>query len=473
MRKDAFFETLWNRMAQQGDFPTLQYSVDNIFKTLHSDLNVGQMASSVLSDFSLSQKVIRLANSAMYRSFGGEVTTVSRAILVLGVEAISHLTLGVQLLDYFHGVAPSRPQAARAMTQALVAGEITRALSNARGINEGEEAVVCTLMYHMSRLLLVFYFPDEWERIQALTDSGEMAETDACVEVVGVSLAEIAEAAAVKWRLPGLIANTMSHRPVTAETVIETHTDWLGAMAQVSSQAAAAMTRDAAPEDVEALLSEHARVLGLDAADIRFAIRQAGTLSASIAQAEAPDTEAPAPEGKPADAIERLRVGLEEVRREGAALSIGQMAPLALECVMRALNFENGFLMVLNPGAKRFDARLGFGNGVREKLDALSFEEGFVPDIFHFATISPRPLQFEDTHDAEVAQRVPRWYRDAMPEARSVLLAPVKLRNRCVALLCGDWGATCCAGGLTEAELELVGEFAKEIGASFLRSAAA
>jgi hypothetical protein len=300
-----------------------------------------------------------------------------------------------------------------------------------------------------------------------------MAETDACVEVVGVSLAEIAEAAAVKWRLPGLIANTMSHRPVTAETVIETHTDWLGAMAQVSSQAAAAMTRDAAPEDVEALLSEHARVLGLDAADIRFAIRQAGTLSASIAQAEAPDTEAPAPEGKPADAIERLRVGLEEVRREGAALSIGQMAPLALECVMRALNFENGFLMVLNPGAKRFDARLGFGNGVREKLDALSFEEGFVPDIFHFATISPRPLQFEDTHDAEVAQRVPRWYRDAMPEARSVLLAPVKLRNRCVALLCGDWGATCCAGGLTEAELELVGEFAKEIGASFLRSAAA
>jgi HD-like signal output (HDOD) protein len=153
MSKSDFFETLWARMAQQGDFPTLQYCVDNIFKTLNADLTVGEMATSVLSDFSLSQKVIRLANSAMYRSFGGEVTTVSRAILVLGVEAISHLTLGIQLLDYFHGVAPNRPQATRALQRALVAGEITRALSQARGINEGEEAVVCTLMHHMSRLL--------------------------------------------------------------------------------------------------------------------------------------------------------------------------------------------------------------------------------------------------------------------------------------------------------------------------------
>ena len=87
LSKEQFFESLWTRMAQQGDFPTLQYCVDNIFQTLNGDLTVGEMATSVLSDFSLSQKVIRLANSAMYRSFGGEVTTVSRAILVLGVEA--------------------------------------------------------------------------------------------------------------------------------------------------------------------------------------------------------------------------------------------------------------------------------------------------------------------------------------------------------------------------------------------------
>ena len=471
MANNAFFETLWSRMAQQGDFPTLQYSVDNIFKTLQSDLSVGDMAASVLSDFSLSQKVIRLANSAMYRSFGGEVTTVSRAILVLGVEAISHLTLGVQLLDYFHGVAPSRPQATKALTQALVAGEITRALSNARGINEGEEAVVCTLMHHTSRLLLVFYFPDEWERVQALCESGAMSEGDACREIVGVTLEEIAAAAAAKWRLPGLIANTMSHRTLTTETTLETHADWLGAMAQVSSQAAAAMGRDAPPEEVEALLTTHARALGLQSVDIHFAIHQATELSASIARAETVDTEAPAQQGKPKDALQRLRQGLEEVRREGAGLSVSQLAPLALESAMRALNFSHCFLMLLNPNAKRFVARLGFGNGMREKLDQLSFEEGFVPDIFHFASIAPRPLQFEDTLDAEVAHRVPRWYRDAMPDTRTILLAPVKLRNRCVALLCGDWGGTCLPEGLTEAELGAVDDLTREIAASFLRSA--
>ncbi|MGO4307171.1 HDOD domain-containing protein [Cupriavidus sp. RAF12] len=473
MSKTEFFETLWARMAQQGDFPTLQYCVDNIFKTLNADLTVGEMATSVLSDFSLSQKVIRLANSAMYRSFGGEVTTVSRAILVLGVEAVSHLTLGIQLLDYFHGVAPQRPQAAKALQRALVAGEITRALSQAHGINEGEEAVVCTLMHHMSRLLPVFYFPDEWERVEAMCATHPMTENEACQEVLGVSMEEIAEGAARKWRLPGLIAHAMKPRTLSPDTVLETHADWLAAIAQVSAQAAATMVRDGTTDAVESLLMAHAKVLGLHGSDVGSAVRQADVLNTSIAKAEAPAHDnAPATHpGKPDDTLERLRQGLAEVRREGAGLSVSQLAPMVLESTMRALNCSRCFLMMLNPATKRFHARLGFGDGMREKLAALSFEEGFVPDIFHFAGLSARPMLVEDSTDPEIAPRIPRWYRDAIPDARSILLAPVKMRNRCIALIYGDWGATRLNGGLGDPELDMVDQLMQEIAAGVLRAA--
>ncbi|ABF12463.1 HD-like signal output (HDOD) protein [Cupriavidus metallidurans] len=475
MSKSDFFETLWARMAQQGDFPTLQYCVDNIFKTLNADLTVGEMATSVLSDFSLSQKVIRLANSAMYRSFGGEVTTVSRAILVLGVEAISHLTLGIQLLDYFHGVAPNRPQATRALQRALVAGEITRALSQARGINEGEEAVVCTLMHHMSRLLIVFYFPEEWERVEAMCAAHPMTENEACQEVLGVSMVEIAEAAARKWRLPGLIAHAMKPRALSTDTVLETHADWLAAIAQVSAQAAATMVRDGNQASVEALLLSHAKVLGLDASDVSVAVRQAEVLNASIVESESPAQDATtlAHGARPDNVLERLRQGIAEVQREGAGRTVSQLAPMVLESSMRALDFSRCFLMMLNPSTRHFHARLGFGEGMRERLSALSFEEGFVPDVFHFAALASKPLLVEDTTDAEVARRLPRWYRDAIPDARSILLAPVRIRNRCIAMVYGDWGTARAPAGLGEAELETVDELMREIAAGVLRAAPA
>ncbi|CAG9166069.1 HDOD domain-containing protein [Cupriavidus respiraculi] len=480
MSSKAFLETLWNRMAQQGDFPTLQYSIDNISKTLNGDLSVGEMATSVLSDFSLSQKVIRLANSAMYRSFGGEVTTVSRAILVLGVDAISHLTLGVQLLDYFHGTAPKRPEAAQALQQAMMAGEITRALNNARGINDGEEAVVCTLMHHISRLLLIFYFPQEWERVEALRDGQGMEEGQACKEVFGISLEEVGAAAAVKWRLPALIAKSMTRTRPTDDAELETHADWLGAMGWMSSQAAASVLRGEPEEAIQEALMSHAVKLGLEAADVEGAIRQATSLNASLAnppsaRAAEPD-QAPSAQprqdvGKPSDAVSRLNQALVEVRREGPDASVAQLAPLVLESAMRALNFSRCFLMLLNPAAKRFGARLGFGEGMRDKLDALAFEESFVPDIFHFASIAQEPLYFADTFEPQVAQRVPRWYRETLPDARSVLLVPVKVRNRCVALMCGDWGPTPCAEELTEAEIEAVDRLAQEMSSGFMRSA--
>lgn len=471
--RKAFFDTLWSRMAQQGDFPTLQFCVDNVLRSLNADLTVGEMASTVLSDFSLSQKVIRLANSAMYRSFGGEVTTVSRAILVLGVDAISHLSLGVQLIDYFAGSAPQRPQARLALKQAMLAGEITRALANAHGIHEGEEAVVCALMHNLSRLLLVFYFPDEWDRIQALRVNSGLSESEAAQEIVGVTLGELAEAAALRWRLPAVITSSMTAPTLIEGAVLESHADWLGAVAQVSSQAAALTVAEAEAEVIQALLQKHAEALGLKDDDVAAAVAHARTLSSSISQSEASQFRGePAQDiGKPVDAAERLRMGLQEIRREGALLSVSDLAPLVLESAMRALNFSRCFLMLLNPAAKRFGARIGFGEGVREVLDQLAFEEGFVPDIFHFAAIADKPLLVEDTFDTEVAHRVPRWYRDAMPDARSVLLAPVKVRNRPVAIVCGDWGTTRCTGGLSEAEIAAIGELTLEIASGFLRSA--
>jgi HD-like signal output (HDOD) protein len=469
--KEQFFENLWAQMDQHGDFPTLQYSIDNLVSALGTEANTGALATKVLADFSLAQKVLRLSNSAMYSSFGGEVTTISRAILVLGVDAVGHLALGLQLLDNFSGAAANYPHAADELKRAIVAGELARALSASQGINQGEEAVVCTLMHHLSRLLLAFYFPEQWVQVQTLSGGARDKESDACVQVFGVSLEEVAEAAALKWKMPDVVAATMKHNAVDAESVAGSHSNWLGAMATVSSRAAELVSKGAGPDEVRSLLESHAEALGLNAASVAAAADRASSLKENLDHHKLVlEQDRRQVQGKHADAAARLNKTLSEVKLAANATPVSELVPLVMESAMRAVNFTHCFVMFLNHSTKRYAARLGFGPGVSELLPALTFEEGFVPDVFHFSITANKSLFLENTKNKEFAHRIPRWYRDSFPDVTSMVITPVYINNRCVALFCGDWGNSPEPVQITSGELSGLDQLMGEIGKGLQRN---
>ncbi|MEK7919867.1 HDOD domain-containing protein, partial [Burkholderia contaminans] len=86
------------------------------------DLDFTALVRVVLSDFALTQKVLRLANSAMYMAFGGNITTVTRALMVLGMDAVGHLVVGLKLVDHFHHSTPRRIDAKLELNRALLSG---------------------------------------------------------------------------------------------------------------------------------------------------------------------------------------------------------------------------------------------------------------------------------------------------------------------------------------------------------------
>ena len=160
--KDEFFVLLRKRMEEKGDFPALSKSVQNFSETAGDEnFNIADITSIILSDFALTQKVIRLVNSAMYSSIGGKITTISKAAMIIGLEALSYLVLSVRFVDTLSISAPDSAAARAEMTQALLAGDIARKIATKTHIKNAEEAVVCALMHHLGRLLVVFYFPEE------------------------------------------------------------------------------------------------------------------------------------------------------------------------------------------------------------------------------------------------------------------------------------------------------------------------
>ena len=119
-------ELLWLRVRQRGDLPGFSKVISAIVGAMRGD-DEGEfnMTRTVLSDPALTQKVLRLANSAMYSVFGQGISTVSKAVIVLGTETIGHLALGLKLVDGLTAASGDSPSARDEMEKAIITNTYT------------------------------------------------------------------------------------------------------------------------------------------------------------------------------------------------------------------------------------------------------------------------------------------------------------------------------------------------------------
>jgi HD-like signal output (HDOD) protein len=442
--KQKVFDMLWGRMAERGDFPTLSHSIGNIVAAVQAQTDhLEKLVSAVSSDFSLTQKVLRLANSAMYASFGGEVTTVSRAVLVLGQETVSHLALGLRLLESFKGINTDRERAKRALTEVMLTGLVARRLTEKAGVREGEEAVVCALLSRLGELLCVFYAPDEWQQIEGKAAAEGLSVNAAAVTVLGIGITELGQEVAARWGLPGKLREALKpfEPPGTDQPL--SHTGWLQAMSAFSGEIAYAMANG--QHSLAKAAAE--RFTPLVAIELESAYVMLETLSTE-ASAEGGweglaevyfDKPSEEKSGKPADAEARLAAGVVEIARSVKECHFSVLLTMALEILKNSLGCARTIVFVRDPASGGYKAQAGFGKLLRGELTSLSFEGGFAPDVFHLMLSSKKPVHIENAADAAILSRIPQWHREALGNARSFTLLPVILKDRAVALLYADW----------------------------------
>lgn len=192
---------LWDRTRMQGDMPGFAKAITAILSAMRGEDDVEfNMTRTVLSDPVLTQKVLRLANSGMYSAFGQHVNTVSKAVLVLGSEAIGHLALGLKLIEELSQATPDSVNAHIEMEKAVLAGMVAQQVAASADSASAEEAVVCSMLHTLGRMMLTFYMADHWARLQQHGGPGN--ERDCALELLGLTLDEIGRATAERWGLP-------------------------------------------------------------------------------------------------------------------------------------------------------------------------------------------------------------------------------------------------------------------------------
>ena len=458
--KQALLQALWQQINEKGDLPSLSQSVRTIVSAMESEEESNEkLVTAVLADFSLTQKVIRLANSAMYRAFGGDIATVSHAVMILGGSTVGHLALGVKLLDSLEAVSRQEEGAREELAKAALAGSIARHLTDEKHIPGGEEAVVAALLQNVGRLLTAFCFPVQWDDIRKQAGDSRETQDQAAEAVLGVSLTELGQEAARQWGLPQRLSAAM--RPLSPEEVHcpLDHGGWLRAVASFCGEMSTALADSNGPSDsLHELASRYSEALALEPDDIHAIAAELmqDQRNTAVFEVISKSKAAQDPSGKPADAEHRLKLGLEEMRRTAANADTRGLITMALETMFQSMGFSRT-LAFLRIGKEEFmRVRLGFGQDADTLVNHLEFEEAFAPDVFHLALSSNKAIFIENSRDANIVRRLPTWFDKALPDVHSFALIPIVRDSRPIALLYGDWGKNLAKHQLSQDELSVL-----------------
>ncbi len=458
---DKTMELLWARVRQRGDLPGFSKVVSAIIGAMRGDDDREfNMTCTVLQDPALTQKVLRLANSAMYSVFGQCISTVSKAVIVLGTEAIGHLALGLKLIDGLSGASNGSDEARAEMEKAVLAGHIARQVAASASTRDAEEAVVCSMMHMLGRMMTAFYLPEHWRRIRELTGNSGYDESRAASEVLGLGLDEIGRRAGRDWGLPANLVDTLRDVPPRAQCEPLEHGDWLAAISTLSTRCADALRAPGGPArgEIERLAGDYAEMLGLDApqvvAGIEAAQRTAVEDDHTSLRAPLPETQAHGGRsGKPADAPARLERGVVDMRDALDGSTAGQILTMGLETVYQGLGFSRAAVFLRYPAQRKYVVLMSVGNDLQERAASLAFGDAYQPDVFHAALANDKMIFVEKPRDPAFLSRLPRWWRDAFPTARSFMVMPLTVNRQPAGFIYGDWDLSCPPARIDHADV--------------------
>ncbi len=500
---------LVRRMRMKSDFPALSESIRTINRIAASDKeSVNKLANAILKDIALTTKLLKLVNSVTYSPLHNNgISTVSRAVVILGFDAVRSLALSLMLFETLQNKGQAQ-QLKDAFIRALFSGMLAREMAARAQIKDAEEAFICAMFHSLGSMLALFYFPEEAAEVARLVEHKGLDEQRAATQVLGLSYEELGIGIARRWGFPDRMVSSMRGLPSEKVRPGTTDTDRLRILAGFSNELAAVITTTTATERGQAM----ARLLGRFGECLPVNERQIAALvdkslqdithfaqvvnvnlkQSAFAQkarqwrqqAPAPGTAAVATESEtqtalaatvlhepvpvldrattlegnvqrktPEEAQSILTAGLQDIASSlvDDGVGVNDILRMILETMYSGMDFRHVLFAIRDGKSGRMTGKFGFGENIRELLKAFSFPMTGAEDVFLVALANNADVLISDIDDPKIACRIPEWYRRHVP-AKTFVIFPLTIKGKAVGLIYADRPR---AGEITIPEKEL------------------
>ena len=480
----AVLNSLLRTMNNNDDFPALSATISQINKAVDSETSsLNSLTKVILQDFSLTKKLLNVVNTVSYGQFGGKISTISKAVIILGFDTVRDIATALVLIEFLQ----NKSQAAQLTDEVIssfFAGLIARQLTIDLNLRNFEEAMICGVFHHLGKLLTTFYFFDDSQKIDQLIATGT-APNEASLIVLGISYNDLGDGVAKSWNFPNRLLHGMQSLPSNKVSSNATELDQLNITVNLASELTALVTSTSIENKTEAikeLVKKYKPAVKLDEKQLHTTL-QAGmqemAVRASILNiktkqspllkrveeytglvlhdntAEQVDDEQVAtsaeatvenanetetPEKIDSEAI--LQAGIQDVINTLVGeYKLNDVLQMVLEVMYLGMGFNRALLLLHNQKSNTMQARTGFGDDVDNLLPKFNFPLAPAPDVFHLAIEKGVDIVIEDVNDQSISSKIPDWYTQ-LSDAQSFLLLPVMVDNKAIGCFYGDMNTT-------------------------------
>ncbi|MFQ6371379.1 HDOD domain-containing protein [Shewanella sp. YIC-542] len=403
--------------------------------------SMGVLGRSIMHDNALTSRVLRVANSAIYNKGISQVTTLSRAAVVLGFDVIRNICITAKLLTSLlenHNMSAAVYQRLlKLMAQSFQSAMLTKMMLADHDEELQEEAFIASLLYHLGESAFWSVAGAAADELDALlADSHDsLARLQVSRDFLGLSFNQLTQGLARNWGLGELLMKSLQH---PNERTPEVRTIFL------ANKLSEAMSDPHLPAaELQQRLQQCAALMQLPAAEFQQRLQEcldatkrltvdygATALIKHLPQAQSLEA---AMQSAPAAPKEADTSALLEGLRQLTALAqhkpdFNQVIHLALQGMLDGVGLDRCAVLLLSPNRQRLQPRVTLGDAADDMRQhfVLSLPEQML------TTCLSQPLGSWPGHDA-----APKDAHGLLPVS-GYLMAPLCVENKSVGIFYGD-----------------------------------
>ncbi|KAA3631103.1 MAG: HDOD domain-containing protein [Calditrichaeota bacterium] len=195
------YKTVDKIIEKLGELPSAPVILNKVMQLTSSlDANIMDISKHISADQSLSAKVVRMSNSAIYGRTK-EINSLDEAIKVLGFTQVRSIIVSASTFNIFK--SGTHTKIADLLWQHSVAVALGSKMITAKFTNlDKEEAYLAGLLHDIGKLVLLQTAPNVFEEIIAKIKESDQSFSEVAIKVLGFNHQHIGQALLVKWEFP-------------------------------------------------------------------------------------------------------------------------------------------------------------------------------------------------------------------------------------------------------------------------------
>jgi putative nucleotidyltransferase with HDIG domain len=196
---------LRNRVENVSALPTIPEVLRRLSVIIENpQVSLNEITAFVSKDPALTSKILKMVNSAIY-GFPGRISSVSHAIMLLGLNVVKGLLLGVSVFEVMQKAMGGLRE------HSLSCAVAARVMAQRKGLKEPEEVSVAALLHDIGKVILTLEFPKEYEMAQNIAEEQGITIFEAEKIIFSESHATVGYWLAEKWRFPRNLTEVIEH----------------------------------------------------------------------------------------------------------------------------------------------------------------------------------------------------------------------------------------------------------------------